>query len=188
MRGSNREPMNETVIETKRLVLRNLKIEDLDELAALYADPRVRQYFPDGTRTRSQTLKELEWNIEVYYGTYGYGLWAAILKETGELVGRCGLLPWQIDGRTEIEVAYLLGTAWWGRGLATEAVVAIVEFAFTTLTADRLIAMVDPHNLASRNVTTKAGMIPLWMGHVDDEGVSDVYAIGRSAHSTTDPH
>ena len=54
------EPVGGAVIETERLVLRDLTIEDLDELAALYADPRVRQYFPDGTLTRSQTLKELE--------------------------------------------------------------------------------------------------------------------------------
>jgi len=175
------EPVGGAVIETERLVLRDLTIEDLDELAALYADPRVRQYFPDGTLTRGQTLKELEWIINVYYVTYGYGLWAVILKESGELVGRCGLLPWEIDGRTEVEVAYLLGTRWWGRGLATEAAIGIVEFAFGTLPVDRLIAMVDPLNEASRNVATKVGMRLLWMGYVDDEGVSDVYAIERPA-------
>lgn len=174
-------PMGAIVIETERLILRDLTIEDLDDLAALYADPRVRRYFPDGTLTRSETLKELEWIIEVYYGTYGYGLWAVILKDSGELVGRCGLLPWEIDGRTEVEVAYLLGTRWWRRGLATEAAIAIVEFAFATLDVDRLIAMVDPRNEASRNVATKVGMSPLWMGYVDDEGVSDVYAVERPA-------
>jgi len=179
MVNSDREPMGAIVIETERLILRDLTIEDLDALAALYADARVRQYFPDGTLTRSETLKELEWIIKVYYGTYGYGLWAVILKDSGELVGRCGLLPWEIDGRTEVEVAYLLGTPWWGRGLATEAAGAIVEFAFATLEVDRLIAMVDPRNDASRNVATKVGMSPLWMGYVDDEGVSDVYAIER---------
>lgn len=167
--------------DPERLVLRDLTLEDLDDLAALYADPRVRQYFPDGTLTRSQTLKELEWIIKVYYGTYGYGLWAAILKDSGELVGRCGLLPWEIGGRTEVEVAYLLGTRRWGRGLATEAAVAITEFAFATLEVDRLIAMVDPRNAASRNVATKAGMRPWWIGYVDDQGVSDVYAIDRPA-------
>ena len=179
MRSNDGEPVNGAIIETKRLVLRDLRTDDLDALAALYADLRVRQYFPDGTRTRSQTLEEIEWNIDVYYGTYGYGLWAVILKDSGELVGRCGLLPWEIDGRTEVEVAYLLGTPWWGRGLATEAAGAIVEFAFATLEVDRLIAMVDPRNDASRNVATKVGMSPLRMGYVDDEGVSDVYAIER---------
>ena len=162
MVNSDREPMGAIVIETERLILRDLTIEDLDALAALYADARVRQYFPDGTLTRSETLKELEWIIKVYYGTYGYGLWAVILKDSGELVGRCGLLPWEIDGRTE-------------------AATAIVGFAFATLPVDRLIAMVDPRNKASRNVATKVGMSPLWMGYVDDEGTSDVYAIERPA-------
>ncbi len=181
MLSSDGESERGAVIETKRLVLRDLTREDLDDLAALYADPRVRQYFPDGTLTRSQTLKELEWIIEIYYGTYGYGLWAVILKDSGELVGRCGLLPWEIGGRTEVEVAYLLGTRWWGHGLATEAALAIVEFAFATLAVDRLIAMVDPHNEASRNVAMKVGMSPLWVGYIDDQGVSDVYAVERPA-------
>ena len=96
------------VLETERLVLRHLTADDLDDLAALYRDPEVRRYFPDGTQTREETRAELNWIIDVYYTRYGYGLWATILKETGAFIGRCGLLPWEIEGRTEVEVAYLL--------------------------------------------------------------------------------
>jgi ribosomal-protein-alanine N-acetyltransferase len=168
------------VLETERLLLRLLTTEDLDALAALYADPEIRRYFPDGTRTLEQTRQELNWIIDVYYARYGYGLWATILKETGAFVGRCGLLPWEIEGRTEVEVAYLLERSVWGRGLATEAARAIVDHAFATLPVERLICMLDPGNRASRNVAEKIGMTPLWEDYVDEYGPAHVYAIQRS--------
>ena len=169
-----------TVLETERLVLRLLTMADLDVLATLYRDPEVRRYFPDGTRTYEETRAELEWIIEVYYGRYGYGLWATVLKESGAFIGRCGLLPWEIDGRTEVEVAYLLDKEHWGRGLATEAARGIAGHAFSTLPVDRLICLVDPENAASRRVAEKVGMTLLWDDYVDEEGPAHVYAIPRS--------
>ena len=166
-------------METERLILRLLTMDDLDGLAALYRDPEIRRYFPDGTRTYDQTRAELEWIIDVYYGRYGYGLWATVLKETGAFIGRCGLLPWEIDGRTEVEVAYLLDKGYWGRGLATEAACAIADHAFATLPVDRLICLVDPANTASRGVALRVGMTLLWDDYVDDEGPAHVYALGR---------
>ncbi|WP_116451582.1 GNAT family N-acetyltransferase [Blastococcus litoris] len=168
------------VIRTDRLLLRELSMDDLDALAALYRDPEVRRYFPDGTRTYEQTREELAWVIDVYYRRYGYGLWAAVDRGTGSFVGRCGLLPWEIGGRTEVEVAYLLDRAVWGRGLATEAALAIAGHAFATLPVDRLIAMVDPANTASRRVAEKIGMTLLWPGFVDEYGTCDVYAVQRT--------
>ena len=116
------------MLETERLVLRHLTLGDLDELAALYRDPEVRRYFPEGTLTYEETREELEWCIDVYDGRYGYGLWATFRKDRDELIGRCGLLPWRatetpegelvlegadehpVDGATyEIELAYLWG-------------------------------------------------------------------------------
>jgi ribosomal-protein-alanine N-acetyltransferase len=146
------------ILETERLVLRKLTLEDLDALAELYRDPEVRRFFPDGTRTREETLEELEWIIDVYYGRHGFGLWATLLKESGEFVGRCGLIPWTIEGRDEVEVAYLLGRPHWGQGLATEAARAVVTHAFTELRLPRLICLIDPANAASKAVAVKIGM------------------------------
>ena len=70
------------VVETERLLLRRLTMDDLDALAALYRDPEVRRWFPDGTRTHEQTREELAWIIDVYYVRYGYGLWATFQKDT----------------------------------------------------------------------------------------------------------
>jgi ribosomal-protein-alanine N-acetyltransferase len=146
------------IIETNRLILRRLRPADLDALFALYRDPEVRKYFPEGTLTYEETKEELAWIIDVYYGQYGYGLWATIYKETGAFIGRCGLIPWTIDQRLEVEVAYLLDKAYWGQGLATEAAQAIVQYAFEQLQLSRLICLFDPEHQASRNVAEKMGM------------------------------
>jgi RimJ/RimL family protein N-acetyltransferase len=147
-----------TVIETERLTLRLLTMDDLDALAAIYADADVRKYFPEGTLTYEQTKEELEWIIDVYYGQYGFGLWATTLTETNDFIGRCGLLPWTIDGRQEVEVAYLLAKAQWGRGLGTEAARAILAYGFGQLHLSRLICLIDPANEASVKVAMKIGM------------------------------
>ena len=164
------------MLETERLVLRHLTLGDLDELAALYRDPEVRRYFPEGTLTYEETREELEWCIDVYDGRYGYGLWATVRKDRDELIGRCGLLPWRatetpegelileaadehpVDEVTyEIELGYLLGREHWGLGLATEAARAIVDNALRTLRPPRLICLFDPRNVASRRVAERVG-------------------------------
>src|SRR4029078_102737 len=122
------EGVDMQILETKRLLLRTLTMDDLDELYALYRDANVRKYFPEGTLTYEETKEELEWIIDVYYGQYGYGLWAAIYKETGEIIGRCVLLPWTIDNRQEVEVAYLFAEKFWRQGLGTEVAQAIVQY------------------------------------------------------------
>jgi len=146
------------VLETDRLILRLLTMDDLDALSVLYRDPDVRKYFPEGTLTYEETKEELEWIIDVYYGQHGFGLWATIHKKTGEFIGRCGLLPWTIDGRKEVEVAYMLAKPHWGQGLATEAAGAILRYGFEQLEYTRLICLVDPDNQASRRVAQKIGM------------------------------
>jgi [ribosomal protein S5]-alanine N-acetyltransferase len=146
------------VIETERLTLRRLTMDDVDALAAIYADADVRKYFPEGVLTYEQTKEELEWIINVYYGQYGFGLWATLLKETNEVIGRCGLLPWTIDGREEVEVAYLLAKEHWGRGLGTEAARAILAYGFGELHRSRLICLIDPANEASVKVAAKIEM------------------------------
>src|SRR5205823_3001806 len=82
------------VLETERLILRRLTMDDVDALAEIYRDPEVRRYFPEGTLTEQETRDEVAWIIDVYEARFGFGLWATILKETGAFIGRCGLLPW----------------------------------------------------------------------------------------------
>ena len=128
------------ILETERLILRHLEPDDLDELYALYSDPVVRRYFPDspdGTLTYAETKEELEWFLNGHPNHPELGLWATIYKPTGQFIGRCGLLPWTIDGQYDVEVAYMIAPAFWRQGLGSEAAQAILEYGFGPLNLSR---------------------------------------------------
>lgn len=164
------------VLETPRLLLRRLLPADLDDLFALYRDPEVRRYFPEGTLTHAETREELEWFLHGHPEHPELGLWATIHKPTGRFIGRCGLLPWTIDGQAEVEVAYLIAKEYWGQGLATEAAQAIVRYAFEQLRLSRLICLIDRDNLASIRVAQKIGMSFEKEGE-DDKGPFLLYSL-----------
>jgi RimJ/RimL family protein N-acetyltransferase len=164
------------ILETNRLLLRRLVPADLDALHALYSDPVVRQYFPEGTLTLEETREELEWFLNGHPKHPELGLWAAILKETGQFIGRCGLLPWTIDGQYEVEIAYMLAKEHWGQGLATEAARGIAQYARETLGITRLICLIDHDNAASIRVATKCGMSFEKEGF-DDKGPYVLYSM-----------
>ncbi len=166
------------ILETDRLVLRRLLPGDLPALYALYRDPVVRRYFPDGTRTLDETREELEWFLEGHPRHPELGLWATVERATGAFVGRCGLLPWTIGGAPEVEVAYLIDPRRWGEGFATEAARAIVRHAHGALGHERLIALIDPANTASVRVATKVGL-RFDRDHIDAYGPCAIYARSR---------
>ena len=87
----------------------------------------------------------------------GFGLWAVELKESGELIGDCGLFLVQGTG-PEVEVAYHFGKPWWGQGIATEAASACLHFGFKECGLDEIIAICFPEHIASRRVMEKSGM------------------------------
>jgi ribosomal-protein-alanine N-acetyltransferase len=146
------------ILETRRLILRHLLPEDLDDLFALYRDPEIRRYFPEGTLSYAETKAELEWFLNGHPDHPELGLWATILKENDRFIGRCGLLPWTLEQRPEVEVAYLLAKEYWGQGLATEAARGIVQYAVERLNLSRLVCLVTPGNQASANVAVNIGM------------------------------
>ena len=163
------------ILQTSRLTLRHLVLDDVAALHALYRDPEIRRYFPDGTRTMEETREELEWFRFGHPRHPALGLWAAIERRTGAFLGRCGLLPWQIDGVHEVELAFLIDRARWGEGLATEASLGIIEHARRNLGLERLICLVMPGNAASVRVAQKVGM-RFEREYTDDLGPCEVYA------------
>jgi len=163
------------ILETHGLILRHLLPSDLDSLFALYRDPEIRRYFPEGTLTYEETKEELEWFLNGHPAHPELGLWATIHKETGVFIGRCGLLPWTIEQRSEVEVAYLLAKEYWGQGLGTEAAQAIVHYAFEQLKLSRLICMIYPENQASVKVARNIGMT-LEKEMEDDKGPFLLYS------------
>lgn len=146
------------ILETERLLLRHLMMDDLDKLFVLYSDPEMRRYYPEGVLNLEETKEELEWFLNGHPRHPELGLWATIHKETGKFIGRCGLLPWTIEDKLEVEVAYMIDKAFWKKGLATEAAQGIVRYAFDQLNLTRLICLMDPENVASQRVAQKMGM------------------------------
>jgi ribosomal-protein-alanine N-acetyltransferase len=138
-----------TILETDRLLMRRLLPADLDDLYALYRDPDIRRYFPEGTLSLDETREELAWFLNGHPDHPELGLWATIHKPTGAFIGRCGLLPWTIDGVDEVEIAYLIAKPWQRQGLGAEAARALVRYGFETLGLKRLIALIDPEHEAS---------------------------------------
>ena len=146
------------VLKTERLLLRHLEPGDLAPLYALYRDPAIRQYYPDGTRTLEETREELEWFLHGHRRHPELGLWATIERRTGEFLGRCGLLPWHIQDRDEVELAFMIKKERWREGLATEAARGIITHANHSLGLSRLVCLVTPGNAASASVAEKVGM------------------------------
>jgi ribosomal-protein-alanine N-acetyltransferase len=146
------------ILETERLLMRRLVASDLDDLYALYRDLEIRRYFPEGALTLDETREELAWFLNGHPDHPELGLWATIHKPTGQFIGRCGLLPWTIDGVDEVEIAYLIAKPWQRQGLGAEAARALVRYGFETLGLKRLIAVVDPENEASIRTSEKAGL------------------------------
>jgi ribosomal-protein-alanine N-acetyltransferase len=133
-------------------------MEDLDALHRLYSDPQVRAHFPEGTLTLAETREELEWFLRGHPDRPELGLWATVERSTGAFLGRCGLLPWFIEGHPEVELAFLIDKSRWGEGIATEAARGIIDHSRRDLGLERLICLIMPGNAASIAVAKKVGM------------------------------
>ena len=144
------------ILETPRLTLRHLSPDDLSVMHAYLGDPSTMVHYP-APFSRNFVKEGIARNLE-RYAKYGYGLFGVELKATGELIGDCGLVWQDIDGREELEVGYHFSRDHWGRGYATEAAKACIEFAFERAGVDHVISLIRPENLASRRVAEKNGL------------------------------
>jgi RimJ/RimL family protein N-acetyltransferase len=140
---------------TSRLAFRELTLADLDDMAALLGDPEVMTFY-DHPKTRDESREWIEWNRRLY-GERGFGLWRLALRDDA-FVGDCGLTPQLVDGVEELEVGYHVRRALQGRGYATEAARGCLDLARDVVGARRLIALIDPANVASRRVAEKVGL------------------------------
>jgi ribosomal-protein-alanine N-acetyltransferase len=147
------------ILDTARLTLRPLAPGDLDPLASMYADPEVMRYIgTGGPRGREEAARYID-RQRAAYSERGFGEWAAVLRQSDDMVGLCGLIVWpDIDGAEELEVAYMFARHAWGRGLATEAGGAIRNWAERELGRRRLVSCIDPQHTASIHVAQKIGM------------------------------
>jgi ribosomal-protein-alanine N-acetyltransferase len=146
------------VLETDRLVLRHLVVDDAADLYRIYSDPETMKFMGKAPVSVAEERQYIQSHIAHHYEKYGVGLFATVLKENNRLIGRCGLMRKQIENTAEVEVAYLLDREYWGKGLATEAAEAIIEHGCAKYGFRRIVAIVHPHNTASIRIAEKIGM------------------------------
>lgn len=144
------------VLETERLQLRHFAPGDIAALEAVLGDPIAMQWY-SAPFDHDGVTAWIERNINRYQHE-GHGLWAMILKSSGELIGDCGCVMQEVEGKQAIEIAYHVRRDLWGNGYATEAARACIEFAFNKLGAQRVISMIRPGNVNSRRVAEKNGL------------------------------
>ena len=145
---------NPSVIDTERLRLRMFRDSDLDNLAALFADPDVMRYVGNGQPTDRIEAQMALTSVVAHWERHGFGRWAIEDKQTNEFLGYGGLRS--LSGTPE--VVYHLAKRHWGKGLATETARACLQFGFNKKGFDRIVAIAKPENAASIHVMQKVGM------------------------------
>ena len=141
---------------TSRLAFRELTGDDLPSLAAMLQDPVAMTAY-EGPFSDAEVRAWLDHQLERYERD-GHGLWAVLLRESGEFVGQCGLTWQDVEGERVLEVGYHLLRAHWHHGYASEAARACRDHAFTVLDAPDVHAIVRDTNLASMNVAIRCAM------------------------------
>ena len=144
------------IIETKRLIIKEYSYDDIPKLNIILSNPKTMSFWPTPF-TLQQTENWISTNI-IRYGSFGYGRWAIILKETGILIGDCGIMVSNLDGTQENDLGYIIHHPYWHNGLAFEAASACKEYAFNNLGLKRLCANMAFDHIASRQVAEKIGM------------------------------
>lgn len=145
------------VIETERLLLRELTLDDVDAMFAILGDAEAMKYYPR-LFSRDDAVDWINRSLERYRRD-GFSLYAVALKtNTGNVIGDCGLIRQEVEGESLIEVAYHFRCDCWGRGYATEAARSCMSYAFRRLNAPKVVSLIRPENVPSRRVAERNGM------------------------------
>jgi RimJ/RimL family protein N-acetyltransferase len=145
-----------TILETKRLYLREMNMDDIPDLSKILQDPEVMYAYEHAFSDEEVTNwynKQAE-----RYKKDGHGLWAVILKETYAFIGQCGLTIQTVDDDELLEVGYLFNKDYWHQGYAAEAATACKIYAFEKLNAKKVYSIIRTNNRTSQKVAERNGM------------------------------
>jgi len=165
--------------ETPRLHFRKFRADDLNELAAIRADPDVMKYIASGRPESIAEAQTILNKILVHWEQHGFGRCALIHKASRNLIGWCGLS--YLEDTREVEIGYGIAKPYWGKGLASEAAGATITYGFEQLGLARIVAVTWPDNLASQRVLAKLGMAFVKIAHFYEADVA-YYAISREEY------
>lgn len=146
-------------LESRRLKTRFITAEDVLPWTEFFNDPKAIELFPDfGLTTIEERVQHWIDRQLARYSEHRYGLQMLMNKETGELIGQCGLLLQEVDGIKELEVGYHIISKYWGNGYAPEAARLFLDFAVEHDLADSVISIIDIRNVKSMRVAEKNGL------------------------------
>ncbi len=157
--------MSKIILETERLILREMNNNDFEALCKILLDEET-MYAYQGAFTIEEAHNWLNSQLE-RYKNYGYGLWAVVLKENNKMIGQCGLSIQTWKDSKVLEVGYLFQRNYWHHGYATEAAIASKEYAFNVLNANEVSSIIRTTNTQSINVALRNGMkkVDDWVKH-----------------------
>ena len=167
----------DSIIETERLWLREYTMDDFAALYEIMSDPETMKHYPtpfDEEKTRGW----ISWNLD-NYKKLGFGLWAIVLKESGEFIGDCGITLQNIDGQTLPEIGYHINKKYWRRGFAKEAARAVRDWAFRHTEYDAIYSYMKYTNVGSYSTALANGMKKVKEYPDPKNEISYVYAITR---------
>ncbi len=144
------------ILETQRLLLREMTQADYPALAEILQD-RVAMFAYEHAFSDEETQTWLD-RMRERYAKDGFGLWAVVCKETGEMIGQCGLTWQNYEGERVLEIGYLFQRKHWKKGYAIEAARACKHYAFETLHVNEVFSIIRDNNVASMNVAIRNGM------------------------------
>ncbi|WP_394233874.1 GNAT family N-acetyltransferase [Niallia oryzisoli] len=146
------------VLETERLLLRRIALEDLDDLFEIFSNPEITHHMTwDVTKTKEETLNHF---VKVVMDRHEKGQsvdWAIVHKESNKVIGNCAFIAWS-EKHSRAEVGYVLNKQYWGRGYAAEALQGLIRFGFEVIGLNRIEGGCDRDNIGSENVMRKVGM------------------------------
>lgn len=146
------------IIETERLLLRTWKDKDISPYYDINQDPNVIEFLL-GPLTREQVSNFIQ-AANHHQDKHGYALWAVELKEAGELIGFIGLnyTDWEAHFTPAVEIGWRLGSAYWGKGYATEGAKAVLSYGFKVCDLQEIVSFTVPDNSRSIRVMEKIGL------------------------------
>ncbi len=146
-----------TVMETKRCFLREMTVEDLDGLYELYQGEGVTDFIEGLYEDRKKEEEYTRAYIRNMYPFYGFGMWIAIERATGRMIGRAGLNLREIHGKLVLELGYLIGKEFQNRGFATELCEGILQFAREGTEFEEIHCLIEKGNGISVHLAEKLG-------------------------------
>ena len=151
--------MGKTILQTRRCIVREFTMEDMNALFELYGQPGITR-FVEPLYHWDKEMQYQENYIERIYGVYGYGLWMVEERRAHHIIGRIGVEKHEGDPEDTVELGYVVSTDWQGQGIATEVCRAVLQYTKETIQAKQVYVRIHPNNQASNHLARRLGFAP----------------------------